>query len=179
MENNYYLNTSFRNLMRGSVAADANLHAGADGKGQAGIADGADVLLAEEVVELGEDGDVFVGRVSGVEVELEVAEVEVAVGEEERVSAVAVVVQLEGGVVAVAADSAFDGGGEFFDGVLRGEEAGVGRAAEGSAADQRREGSDRDAGEVGVGGGGYGIVGEGLLDERVEVGIAAAEEEMA
>src|SRR5580692_5654110 len=141
MENNYCLNPDFRILMCGSVATDANLQAGAECKWQAGIADGAYVLLAEEVVELGEDGDVFVGGVGAVDVELQVAKVEIAVGQEEGVAAVAVVVQLEGGVVAAAADSAFNGGGKFFDGVLSGEEADVGWAAEGTAANERREGS--------------------------------------
>jgi len=60
MENIYCLNTGFRILMWRSVAADANLHAGAEGERQAGIANGAYVLLAEEVIELSEDGDVFV-----------------------------------------------------------------------------------------------------------------------
>ncbi len=60
------------------------------------------MLLAEEIVELGEDGDVAGGGEDGVEVEFGVGEVEVAVGEEEGVAAVAVVVELEGGVVAAA-----------------------------------------------------------------------------
>ena len=85
-----------------SVAADADLHAGADGEGQAGVADGADVLLAEKIVELSEDGDVAGGGEDGVEVEFGVAEVEIAVGQQEGVAAVAVVVELEGGVVAAA-----------------------------------------------------------------------------
>ena len=63
------------------VATDADLHAGADRERQARIADGADVLLAEKIVELGEEFDVAGGGEDGVEVELGVTEVEVAVGE--------------------------------------------------------------------------------------------------
>ena len=161
-----------------SVAADSDLHAGADGEGQAGVADGADVLLAEKIVELGEEGDVAGGGEDGVEIELGVGEVEIAVGEEEGVAVVAVVVELEGGVVAAAGDSAFEGGGEAVGGEFGGEEAGAGRAAEGAAADERGEGSDGDAGEVGIEGGGDGVGCEGLVDDGGEVGVAATEEEM-
>jgi hypothetical protein len=45
-----------------SVAADSYFEAGADGEGQRRVTDGADVLLTEEVVELGEEGDVVGGR---------------------------------------------------------------------------------------------------------------------
>src|SRR5579859_3706078 len=95
-----------------SVAAYADLHAGANGEGQPGVADGADVLLAEKIVELGEEGDVAGGDEDGVEVEFGVGEVEIAVGEEESVAVVAVIVELEGGVVAVAGECTLDGGGE-------------------------------------------------------------------
>ncbi len=88
------------------------------------------------------------------------------------------VVELEGGVVAAAAESALDGGGETVRGELGGEEAGLGRAAEGTAAGEGRECADGDAGEVGVDGGSGVVAGEGLLDERGEIGVAAAEEEM-
>jgi hypothetical protein len=108
------------------------------------------MLLAEEVVELGEGSDVVGGFEEEVEVELGVGEVEVAVGEEEGIGVVAVVVELEGGVVAAGGDGAFDGGGEAGAGVLRGEETGLGWAAEGALADERGQGSDGDAGEVGV-----------------------------
>jgi hypothetical protein len=37
------------------VAADPDLHAGPEGEWQAWVADGTDVLLAKEIVELGED----------------------------------------------------------------------------------------------------------------------------
>ena len=136
------------------------------------------MLLVEEIVELGEDGDVIGGFEDGVEVEFGVAEVEVAVGEEESVAAVAVVVELEGGVVALVAESAFDGGRKSVGGVLDGEETGVRWTAEGSIADEGREGSDGNAGKVGVDGGGDVVGGEGLLNDGVEVGVAAAEEEM-
>ena len=68
-------------------------------------------------------------------------------------------------------------------GVFGGEEAGVGRAAKGTAADEGRERSDGYAGQVGVGdggavGGGGGVEAEGLLDERGEIGVAAVEEEV-
>src|SRR5271155_3647361 len=75
------LNPSAGDLMRGcahvwifayvalmSLAANSYLHAGTDGKGQARVADGADVLLAEEVVELSEDSNVAGGGVDDVEV---------------------------------------------------------------------------------------------------------------
>jgi len=39
------------------VPADTEFEACSDGKRQAGVADGADVLLAEQVVEFGEGGD--------------------------------------------------------------------------------------------------------------------------
>ncbi len=61
-----------------------------------------------------------------VEVELGVAEVEIAVGEQEGVAAVAIVVELEGGVVAAAGERAFDGGGEFVGDEFDCEEAGAG-----------------------------------------------------
>jgi hypothetical protein len=51
------------------------------------------VLLAEKIVELGEEGDVAGSSEDDVEVELGVAEVEVAVGEEERVAVIAVGVE--------------------------------------------------------------------------------------
>src|ERR1700730_17568837 len=100
-----------------SVAADSDLHAGADGERQAGVADGADVLLIEKIVELGEESDMAGGFEDGVEVELGVGVVEVGIGEEEEVAVDGVgagtgVVELEVGVVAAAAEGAFDGSGE-------------------------------------------------------------------
>ncbi len=160
------------------IAEDFDLHAGADGERQAGIADGADVLLAEKVVELGEEGEVIGGYEGQVEVEFGVAEVEIVIGKEEGVAAVAVVVELEGGVVALAAEGSIDCSGETVGGVLDGEEAGVRRAAEGAVADERRESADRDAGDVRVDGGRGVVAREGLLDDGGEVGVAAAEEEM-
>ena len=141
------------------------------------------MLLTEKIVELGECGDAPGGLEDEVEIELGVAEVEVAVGEQEGVAAVAVVVKLEGGVVATAAERAFDGGGEAVRGELSCEEAGVGWALEGTAADEGRERSDGDAGEVGIRRGRSicrvgGVGGERLLDERGEIGVAAVEEEM-
>ena len=71
---------------------------------------------------------------------------------------------------------------KLLSGVLDGEEAGVRRTAEGTGADERAFGSDGDAGEVGVGGCRLplraGVGGEGLGDDGVEVGVAAAEEEV-
>ena len=119
------------------IAEDFDLHAGADGKRQAGIANGADMLLAEKIVELGEEGEVTVGCEEQVEIEFRVGEVEVVIGEKECVAAVAVVVELEGGVVAAAAEGAFDGGGETVRSEFGGEETGVRRALEGTAADER------------------------------------------
>ncbi len=69
-----------------SVAADSDLYTGTDGERQSGVADGADVLFAEEIVELREDGDVAGGFEDDVEVELGVAEVEVAIGEKKEVA---------------------------------------------------------------------------------------------
>ncbi len=69
----------------GLFASEAELQAAAEGEGQTGVADGADVLVVGEVVDLGEEGGV-VGQVVGeAEVELDVAKVEIAVGEEEGV----------------------------------------------------------------------------------------------
>lgn len=160
------------------VASDSDLESGTDGKRQAGIADGANMLLAEQVVELGEDGYVVGGDEEGVHVEFGVAEVQIKIGEQEGVAAVDVVVELEGGVVAAAGESAFEGCGEAAGCVFDGEEAGAWRAAEGAAAYERRKRADGDAGQVGVGGGcaivgGDGVAREGLLDERGEVGVAA------
>ena len=103
-----------RLLMARSIVADSDFHARANGEWEARIADGADVLLIEKIVELGEDGYVAGDSDDGVEVELGIAEVEIAVGEQERVAAVAIVVELEGGVVAAAGKRAADGGGDFF-----------------------------------------------------------------
>ena len=52
------------------LATEADLEARANVEGQAGIADGPDVLLAEQVVELGKDGDLPGGGVSEAEIEL-------------------------------------------------------------------------------------------------------------
>src|ERR1700733_2314379 len=95
-----------------------------------------------------------------VEIEFRVAEVQIAVGEKQSVATNAVVVKLEGGVVAAAAEGAFDRGGETIRCVLRGEETGVRRTVEGPAANEGRERSDGDAGKVGVGRGGDVVTGE-------------------
>src|SRR5271170_939565 len=63
-----------------SVAANPDLHAGADREGQARIPNWADVLLAEKIVELSEDGDVAGDGKDVVEVEFGVAVVEIEVG---------------------------------------------------------------------------------------------------
>ena len=116
------------------------------------------MLLAEKIVELGEDGDVVCCSENSVEVEFGVAEVEVAVRQEKVVeiegsSAGASVVQLEGRVVAAAAEGAFEGGGETVGGVFGCEEAGVGRALEGAASYEWRKGANGNAGKVRVGDG--------------------------
>ncbi len=113
--------------------------------------------------------------VGAVEVELGVAEVEVAVGQEEGVAEVGVEAVEEGGVVGAAGQGSFEGGGEFGGGVLGGEEAGVGWATEGTGSDERAFGSDGDAGEVGIVVGkaqAVGVAGEGVEDDGVEVGVA-------
>jgi hypothetical protein len=106
------------------------------------------VLLTEEVVELGEGGDAVGECEEAAEVELGVAEVEIAVGKQEGVAVLEVAAELEGGVVAAAGEGSLDGDGEAADGVVGGEETGAGWAAEGTAADQRRESADGYAGEV-------------------------------
>ncbi len=63
-----------------SVAADPDFHACADREGQARVANWADVLLAEKVVELGEDGDEAGGGEDGVEVEFGVTVVQIEIG---------------------------------------------------------------------------------------------------
>src|SRR6267154_1313039 len=70
MQRQWQMQRQRRRMGSESVAADADLHAGADGEGQAGVADGADVWLVEEIVELGEEGDAAGGGEDGVEVEL-------------------------------------------------------------------------------------------------------------
>ena len=166
--------------MRGrcSVTEDAELYSGTNGEGQARVADGADVLLVEKIVELSEEGDAVGRGEDDVEVEFGVGEVEIVIGKEESVAAVAVVVELEGGVVAAAGEGAFEGGGEAAGCEFGGEEAGAGWAAERTVADEGREGSDGDAGEVWVEGGGYAVGCEGLEDDGGEVGVAATKEEM-
>ena len=114
--------------------------------------------MAEKIVELGEDGDVIGYFEDGVEVEFGVAEVEVAVREEEVVAVEGAcagtgVVELEGGVIAATAEGAFEGGGETAGGVFGSEEAGVGRALEGAASYQWRESANGNAGKVRVGDG--------------------------
>ncbi len=73
------------------------------------------MLLAEQIVELREEGDVAGGGEDQVEIEFGVGEVEIAVGEEEGVAAVAIVVELEGGVVAAAGEGTFERGGESLE----------------------------------------------------------------
>ena len=57
----------------------------------------------------------------------------------------------------------------------------MGWTAEGTGSDERAFGSDGDAGEVGVVVGeavAVGVAGEGVEDDGVEVGVAAAQEEV-
>ena len=136
------------------------------------------MLLAEEIVELGEDGDVAGGFEDGVEVEFGVAEVEVAVGEEEGVAAVAVVVELEGGVVAAGAESAFDGGGEAVAVYSTAKKPVLGGRRKGRLPTRGERAPMGMPGRLGLMAGGDVVGGEGLLDEGGEVGVAAAEEEM-
>jgi hypothetical protein len=147
------------------VAAYSQLEAGADGEGQAGISDGADVLLAEEIFQLSKDRDVTGYGVGDVEIEFGIAEVEIAVGEKERVAKVGVKAVEEGRVVGTAGESAFEGCGEFVSGVLDSKEASVRRTAEGTGSDEGTLRSDRNAGQVGVGCGGTGIGVDGIVGE--------------
>ena len=165
-----------RLLMARSIAADSDFHARANGEWEARKADGADVLLIEKIVELGEDGYVAGDSDDGVEVELGIAEVEIAVGEKKEVSVggaggCAGVVELECRVVAAAGERAFDRGGKSAGSVLSCEETGVRWSAEGTAANEGRNRSYGNAGDVGVRSG-YavrgcsGVEAEGLFDER-------------
>ena len=54
----------------------------------------------------------------------------------------------------------------------------LGGRRKGRLADEWREGSYGDAGEVGIEGGGDGVGCEGLLDDGGEVGVSAMDEEM-
>jgi len=119
-----------------SVAKDFDLHSGADGKWQPGIADGADPLLAEKIVQLGEEDEVVGGCEDEIEIELGVGEVEIAIWKQKSVATVAIVIELQGGIIAAAAEGSFDRSGEAAGGELCGEEARVGRALERSTADK-------------------------------------------
>jgi len=115
----------------------------------------------------------------GVEVELGVAEVQIAIGQKKCIAAMEVAVQLEGRVVAPAGERTAKGGGEAWGGELDGEESRLGWTTEGPTADQRRESADSDPGQVGIGGRDAvrrrdSIASKGLKDQRGKIGIAAA-----
>ena len=119
--------------------------------------------------------------VGSVEIEFGVAEVQVAVWEQERVAEVGVEAVEEGGVVGAAGHGSLEGGGEIVAGVSGGEEAGVRRTAEGAGSDERPFCADGDAGKVGIvvpEAVAVGVAREGLEDDGVEIGVATADEEV-
>src|SRR5215469_12136647 len=108
--------------MRVLVAADPDLEAGTEGKGQRGVADGTYVLVIQQVLRLPEDGKPIGDVVGAAEVEFGKAEVQVTVGQQKRVVEVRSEAVEEGRVVAATGVGAEEGNGEFRPRVLhRGE----------------------------------------------------------
>src|ERR1700733_5921385 len=134
----------------GLVSADPHLETGAEGERQRRVADGADVLVVQQVLSLHEYREA-VGDVEGAaEIELSVGEVEVAVGQQQRVVEVGGEAVEEGGVVAAAGVAAEEGDGELGPQVLRGGEAGLRWPAEDARADKWALRADGNAGDVGI-----------------------------
>src|SRR6185437_8279587 len=94
------------------VAADANFKPGAEGEGQRRIADGTDVLVVQQVLRLREDGEAVGDGEGAAEIELGVAGVEIAVGQQQRIAEIGVITIEEGGVVAAAGVRAEEADGE-------------------------------------------------------------------
>ncbi len=85
--------------------APAKAQAGAKCEGKAGIADGRDVLVVEKIFSLRIDINPGEPLVACAEIELGVAEVEIAIRQDKRVVLIDVFVTEECGVVAAAGES--------------------------------------------------------------------------
>src|SRR6185312_1406367 len=107
----------------GLVSADPHFEPSPEGERQRWVADGANVLVVQQVLELREDGETREDVVGAAEIELGVAEVEVAVGQQQRIAEVGVITIEEGGVVTAAGVGAEEADGELRPRVLRGGEA--------------------------------------------------------
>src|ERR1017187_9765358 len=119
------------------VPADADLLPRPHRERERWVADGADMLLAEQVIELSEDGHSALDGVHEVGVEPGVAEVEIAVGKNHRVSSGQVRVVEVSRVVGTAGEGTLECSGKLGPRILHREEATMRRAPEGSRAHQR------------------------------------------
>src|SRR5580658_5502059 len=166
-----------------SAASLPELNAKADAKtnGQAGIADGRDVLVVGQILGLSVDAEPIQELVTASEVDPCEAEVEIAVREQQAVAAVLVFVFKKGRIVASAGKRRGQDGRDLALRVACGEKAGVRRPPEWARAPQRRVRADgnaivggREAAEIGLV-----VAVEAALDDCVEVGVTAAEEDVA
>jgi len=131
-------------LVAGSLS-DAEAQTDAEVHGQAGVADGGDVLFAEEIIALSVDGEARKPLVADSEIELGEGRVEIAIGQEKRVSATQIRIFQIGRVVAAAGECAGGNGRDFAAGVAGGDVTGVWGPTEWTRALERRDGSDFDA----------------------------------
>src|ERR1035437_79757 len=123
-------------LVAGLGPLDAQ--AGAEGEGQAGIADGGDVPVAGEVLRLAIDTQPGEQFVACAQVQLGVAEVQIAIGQDQGVPLIHVFVAKKSGVVAATGKRRGEYAGEPFAGIAGRKESGVRRTPEGTSAFQRR-----------------------------------------
>ena len=82
-----------------TARAPAKTKSRAHGEGKTGIADGRDVLIVQKVFGLGVEVHPIAKLKAAAEIELGVAEIEVAIGEEEAVSSIYVIEGEEVGIV--------------------------------------------------------------------------------
>jgi len=133
------------------LMAERDAQAGAEIKGQRGVSDGCDVLVAGEIVELRIELRAAAHLIGQCQIKLGITVIEVAIGQQ-QVTAVrrAGVVAKKRRVIAAAGVSAGQNAGPLVAGVGHRGEAGVRRPAEGSRADQGIVGADGNVGEVGI-----------------------------
>src|ERR1035441_5238255 len=163
-----------------AAGAQTPVHAkpGPDSNGQAGIADGSNVPFVQQVLRLSVDRQPGAQTVASAKVQLGVAMIQIAVGQQQAVAAVGIGVLQIGRVVAAAGKGRSENRAELPFRISCREKSRMRRAAEWPGAHEWRNSPNRNSVVSGSITAHHGLVIaiEGALHHGIEIGVSAAQE---
>ena len=147
----------------------------AEGEGQRWIPDGADSLITGQVVELGVGGQPVQDLIAGAKIELGVTEIQISIGQEQRVPSCQIAAGQERRIVAAGGECCRESYRVLLAVIAHRGIAGMGRTVEGTGPAQRSEGPNRHTRKNRIERRLKRIGGKRPLHDRVQLGIAGAQ----